>query len=132
MVITCDGDVEFNYVKNLAYFKDNVKVRSDDGDIDADKITVNLNPTTKKVNDIIAEGRRMAILMDLLRKGQDSLWADYFDYKTCKLLPGAGPKVKNVYTIASNLRAEAKKTPTPPSERDPSTRLRQSATDAVE
>ena len=56
MVITCDGNVEFDYAKNLAYFKDNVKVRSADGDIDADKITVNLNPTTKKINDIVAEG----------------------------------------------------------------------------
>ena len=56
IVITCDGDVEFNYAKNLAYFKNNVKVRSEDGDIDADKITVNLNPSTKKINDIVAEG----------------------------------------------------------------------------
>jgi len=56
IVITCDGDVEFNYAKNLAYFRKNVKVRSEDGDIDADKITVNLNPGTKKINNIIAEG----------------------------------------------------------------------------
>lgn len=56
IVITCDGEVEFYYAKNLAYFKDNVKVRSDDGDIDADKITVNLDPSTKKINDIVAEG----------------------------------------------------------------------------
>lgn len=55
-IITCDGEAEFDYVKNLAYFKDNVKVRSDDGDIDADKITVNLNRVTRKINDIIAEG----------------------------------------------------------------------------
>ena len=56
IVITCDGEVEFDYAKNLAYFKDNVKVKSADGDIDADKITVNLNPDTKKINDIVAEG----------------------------------------------------------------------------
>ena len=56
IVITCDGEVEFDYAKNLAYFKDNVKVRSVDGDIDADKITVNLDPGTKKINDIVAEG----------------------------------------------------------------------------
>lgn len=56
IVITCDGEVEFDYAKNLAYFKQNVKVKSADGDIDADKITVNLDPTTKKINDIIAEG----------------------------------------------------------------------------
>ena len=56
IVITCDGDVEFDYAKNLAYFNDNVKVRSSDGDIDADKITVNLDPGTKKINDIVAQG----------------------------------------------------------------------------
>jgi len=56
VIITCDGEVEFNYAKNLAYFKDNVKVKSEDGDIDADKITVNLDPASKKINDIIAEG----------------------------------------------------------------------------
>lgn len=56
IVITCDGEVEFDYAKNLAYFKDNVKVKSADGDIDADKITVNLDPGTKKINDIVAEG----------------------------------------------------------------------------
>jgi lipopolysaccharide export system protein LptA/predicted small lipoprotein YifL len=56
IIITCDGEVEFDYIKNLAYFKDNVKVRSADGDIDADKITVNLDPGTKKINDIVAEG----------------------------------------------------------------------------
>jgi lipopolysaccharide export system protein LptA/predicted small lipoprotein YifL len=56
IVITCDGEVEFDYAKNLAYFNDNVKVRSPDGDIDADKITVNLNPGTKKINDIVAQG----------------------------------------------------------------------------
>ena len=55
-VITCDGEVEFDYAKNLAYFNDNVKVRSTDGDIDADKIIVNLDPGTKKINDIVAQG----------------------------------------------------------------------------
>ncbi|MDP3790634.1 MAG: LptA/OstA family protein [Candidatus Omnitrophota bacterium] len=57
IVITCDGEVEFDYAKNLAYFRKNVKVRSEDGDIDADRITVNLDPKTKKINDIVADGR---------------------------------------------------------------------------
>lgn len=57
ITITCEGDVEFDYAKNLAFFRKNVKVRSADGDIDADKITVNLDPKTKKINDIVAEGR---------------------------------------------------------------------------
>ena len=54
--IVCDGEVEFNYEKNQAYFSNNVKVSSDDGDIDADKITVNLDSNTRQIKEIIAEG----------------------------------------------------------------------------
>lgn len=56
IVITCDGEVQFDYEKNQAYFNDNVKVVSDDGNIDADKITVNLDSSTKKIHNIVAEG----------------------------------------------------------------------------
>lgn len=55
-VITCDGDVLFDYQNNHVYFNKNVKVVGEDGSIDADKITVNLNPTTRKIEEIIAEG----------------------------------------------------------------------------
>jgi len=54
--ITCDGEVEFNYENNQAYFSKNVKVVGDDGDIDADKITINLDPSTRRVKEIVAEG----------------------------------------------------------------------------
>ncbi len=54
--ITCDGEVEFNYENNQAYFSKNVKVTGDDGNIDADKITINLDPVTRRVKEIIAEG----------------------------------------------------------------------------
>jgi lipopolysaccharide transport protein LptA len=72
MVITCDGEVEFDYAKNLAYFKDNVKVRSADGDIDADKITVNLDPSTKKINDILAEGHVKITQQDNVAYGDNA------------------------------------------------------------
>lgn len=55
-LITCDGEVEFDYENDHAYFNKNVKVVSEDGDIDADKITVNLDPATKRINQIVAEG----------------------------------------------------------------------------
>lgn len=54
--IVCDGEVEFNYENNQAYFSKNVKVVSEDGNIDADKITVNLDPSTRRVKEIVAEG----------------------------------------------------------------------------
>lgn len=56
ITITCDGEVQFDYVHNLAYFEKNVKVVSEDGVIYADKITVNLDAKSKKLNDILAEG----------------------------------------------------------------------------
>lgn len=55
-VITCDGNAVFDYQNNKAYFNRNVKVLSDDANIDADKITVNLDMATKKVKEIVAEG----------------------------------------------------------------------------
>jgi len=55
IVITCDGAVEFNYEKNQVYFNKNVKIVSEDGNIDADRITINLDPATKKIRDIMAE-----------------------------------------------------------------------------
>lgn len=55
-VITCDAEVFFDYEKNLAYFNKNVRVVSEEGSITADRITINLDPATKKIKDIIAEG----------------------------------------------------------------------------
>ncbi len=55
-IITCDGDVEFNYQKNKAHFSKNVKVLNEGSEIDADKIVVLLNTRTKKINKVIAIG----------------------------------------------------------------------------
>jgi len=55
-VITCDGEVQFDYEKNQAYFLKNVKVVSEDGTIDADKITVYLDPATRRLKEIVADG----------------------------------------------------------------------------
>lgn len=55
-VITCDGEVQFDYEKNQAYFLKNVKVVSEDGTIDADKITVYLDSNTRRLAKIVAEG----------------------------------------------------------------------------
>jgi len=55
-VITCDGEVEFDYAENRAYFNKNVRVVSDSGNIEADKITIYLEPATKKIKEIAAEG----------------------------------------------------------------------------
>ncbi len=54
--ITCDGEVVFNYEKNEAYFAKNVKVINEDGQIDADKITLYLDVKSKKIKEVVAEG----------------------------------------------------------------------------
>lgn len=55
-VITCDGEVQFDYEMNQAYFFKNVKVVSEDATIDSDKITVYFDPDTKRLTEILAEG----------------------------------------------------------------------------
>ena len=55
-VITCDGEVQFDYEKNVAVFLKNVKVVNEDGVIDADRITVYLDPETRKLKEIVADG----------------------------------------------------------------------------
>jgi len=55
-VITCDGEVQFNYEKNEVYFHKNVKVVTVDGIIYSDKLTVYLDPATRRLKEIIAEG----------------------------------------------------------------------------
>ncbi len=54
--ITCDGEVQFDYEKNQAYFLKNVKVVSEDGTIDSDKLTVYLDPSTRRLKEIVADG----------------------------------------------------------------------------
>ena len=73
-VITCDGDVKFEYEKNRAYFNKNVKVATDDGDIEADKITLNLDEVTRKVKEIIAEGNVK------ITKGENITYSDTATY----------------------------------------------------
>lgn len=63
-IITCDGDVQFDYERNVAYFSKNVKVNTADGDIKADKITVNLDVATKRLKEIIAEGNVQIVRAD--------------------------------------------------------------------
>lgn len=55
-VITCDGEVQFDYEKNKVYFLENVKVVSEDGTINSDKLTVHLDPDTKRLKEIVADG----------------------------------------------------------------------------
>ncbi len=54
--ITCDGELEFSYAENEAHFSKNVRVMSDEGEIDADKITIYLDVKSKKLKEVVADG----------------------------------------------------------------------------
>ncbi len=73
-IITCDAEAVFDYEKNVASFNKNVKVVSDDGNVDADKISVIMDPSTKKVIEIIAEGRVKMV------RGENTTFSDKATY----------------------------------------------------
>lgn len=87
--IVCDGEVEFDYENNQAYFSKNVKVVSDDGTIDADKITVNLDPSTRRVKEIVAEGNVK------IKQGENVTYSDKATYVEAerKILLTGKPKL---------------------------------------
>jgi hypothetical protein len=73
-VITCDGEVQFDYEKNQAYFLKNVKVVSEDGNIDADKITMYIDADTRQLKEIVAEGNVK------ITRGENTTYSDKAKY----------------------------------------------------
>lgn len=88
-VITCDGEVQFDYEQNQAYFNRNVKVKSDEFDIDADKITVYLDNTTKRVREIAATGNVK------ITRGENTTYSDKatYLYNEKKIVLTGKPKI---------------------------------------
>ena len=106
--ITCDGEVEFNYEKNQAYFNKNVVVISDDGKIDADKITVYLNPATRKMREIVASGNVK------ITRGENISYSDQATYVEAdkKIILSGRPKLilyQEGNPLAGNLLEELKR-----------------------
>lgn len=54
--VTCDGPLDVQYSDNKAVFYKNVVVVDKDGKMYADRLTVNFNPDTKKLAQVVAEG----------------------------------------------------------------------------
>ena len=54
--VNCDGSMEINYNDNVAVFHENVRVEDKDGELFADKLTVDLDPETQKLTRVTAEG----------------------------------------------------------------------------
>lgn len=55
-VVICDGPLEVDYNKHIAIFRNNVKVEDKDGRLFSDVLTVEFDPDTEKVKQVIAEG----------------------------------------------------------------------------
>jgi len=55
-VITCDGPLELDYSRNIAYFKDNVVAKDHRGTLYADTMDVYYSKQNKKVSKIVAKG----------------------------------------------------------------------------
>lgn len=55
-IVYCDGSLDINSIDNIAVFHDNVRVEDKDGKLFADKLTVNFDPDTKNISEVIAEG----------------------------------------------------------------------------
>ncbi|MBD3425784.1 MAG: LPS export ABC transporter periplasmic protein LptC [Candidatus Omnitrophica bacterium] len=54
--VDCDGPLEVSYKDNTAIFYNNVSVRDKDGKMYSDKLTVNIDPETQKLSQVVAEG----------------------------------------------------------------------------
>ncbi|MGD2278691.1 MAG: LPS export ABC transporter periplasmic protein LptC [Candidatus Omnitrophota bacterium] len=54
--VTSDGPLTVRHGENVAIFSDNVKVKDKDGVLLADKLTVNFNPETRELAEVVAEG----------------------------------------------------------------------------
>ena len=78
-VITCDGPLEVDYDKNIAYFNNNVKLTDPETVIDTDKATAYFEPQKKSLTKVVCEGKVK------ITRGEDVTYAELLTY-----LPGEG------------------------------------------
>ena len=78
-VITCDGPLEVDYDKSVAYFNNNVKLVDAEATIDTDKATAHFDSNEKALKKVVCEGNVT------ITRGKDSTYADTLTY-----LPGEG------------------------------------------
>lgn len=75
-IITCSGKMEMNYEENIAIFNDNVVVEDKKGKIYSDKMEAFLNPVTKSIEKVVAEGDVKVV------RGEDSTYSQKAVYTT--------------------------------------------------
>ena len=78
-VITCDGPLEVDYEKNIAYFNNNVKVVDKETSIKTDKAIAYFEPKKKSLKMVFCQGNV------IIERGEDITYAKQLTY-----LPGEG------------------------------------------
>ena len=78
-VITCDGPLEIDYEKNIAYFNNNVKVVDKETSINTDKATAYFEPKKRSLKMVFCQGNVS------IKRGEDVTYAEQLTY-----LPGEG------------------------------------------
>jgi len=73
-VITCDGPLEVDYNKNIAYFYSNVKVIDEEALIKTDKATAYFEPKEKALKSVFCEGNVV------IERGMDITYAKKLTY----------------------------------------------------
>lgn len=76
VIITCDGQLEIDYEKNIAIFEDNVLVDDSKGKIFSDRMEAFLDPVTKDIVKVVAEGDVK------VERGEDSTFSQKAIYTT--------------------------------------------------
>jgi len=73
-IITCDGPLELDYDKNIAYFYNNVKLVDKETTIDTDKATGYFDPKSHTLSKVFCEGNVKIV------RGEDITYADQLTY----------------------------------------------------
>ncbi|MEE8359344.1 MAG: LPS export ABC transporter periplasmic protein LptC [Candidatus Omnitrophota bacterium] len=76
VTITCNGPLVIDYEKNIAIFEDNVIVDDKRGKIYSDRMEAFMDPVTKNIFKVVAEGRVRVV------RGQDSTYSEKAIYTT--------------------------------------------------
>ena len=82
--VRCDGSLDVDYGNNVAVFHDNVFVEDHEGKLFADTLTVEFDPGTKRLNQVIAEGNVKVKKGDSYTVSEKAIYSE--STKSAKLL----------------------------------------------
>ena len=88
-VITCDGPLEIDYEKNIAYFNNNVEIVDKETSINTDKATAYFEPKKKSLKMVFCQGNV------IIKRGEDITYAKQLTYlpEEGKIMLEGRPKI---------------------------------------